>query len=303
MVSIDTVIYFQVTDPKAATYEIADFIAGIEQLTVTTLRNVIGGMTLEDTLTSRDQINAAAAHGARRGDRQVGHPREPRRAQGGRPAALDPGGDGEADARRARPPRRDPHRRGRQAVADPHRRGREAVAPSCGPRASARPRSCNAEGQSKAIETVFAAIHQRRRRSQAAGLPVPAGAAADRRRATSNKVWIIPSEFTQALATSAAVLPAASDRRRPPPPPPPSASLDADARHALSERLQAALADVRSRGTLTEDDVNKAMRQVRLALLEADVNFTVVKQFTAAVKERALGPGRARTRSTRASRW
>src|ERR671931_104318 len=58
VINIDTVIYFQVTDPKAATYEIANFIAGIEQLTVTTLRNVIGGMTLEDTLTSRDHINA-----------------------------------------------------------------------------------------------------------------------------------------------------------------------------------------------------------------------------------------------------
>src|SRR3954453_12539730 len=57
----------------------------------------------------------------------------------------------------------------------------------------------------------------------------------------------------------------------------------------LSERLQSALGDVRSRGKLTEDDINKAMRQIRLALLEADVNFQVVKQFTAAVKERALG--------------
>jgi signal recognition particle subunit SRP54 len=57
----------------------------------------------------------------------------------------------------------------------------------------------------------------------------------------------------------------------------------------LSERLQAALGDVRSRGKLTEDDVNKAMRAIRLALLEADVNFQVVKQFTATVKERALG--------------
>src|SRR3954453_2336912 len=57
----------------------------------------------------------------------------------------------------------------------------------------------------------------------------------------------------------------------------------------LSDRLQSALGDVRSRGKLSEDDVNKAMRQVRLALLEADVNFKVVKEFTAAVKERALG--------------
>jgi signal recognition particle subunit SRP54 len=57
----------------------------------------------------------------------------------------------------------------------------------------------------------------------------------------------------------------------------------------LSDRLQTALGDVRSRGRLTEDDVSKAMRQVRLALLEADVNFRVVKEFTDAVRERALG--------------
>src|SRR6478752_6501594 len=57
VVSIDSVIYFQVTDPKAATYEIANYITAIEQLTVTTLRNVIGGMALEKTLTSRDEIN------------------------------------------------------------------------------------------------------------------------------------------------------------------------------------------------------------------------------------------------------
>src|SRR5438093_2206594 len=57
VVSIDSVIYFQVTDPKAATYEIANYIQAIEQLTITTLRNVIGGMALEKTLTSRDDIN------------------------------------------------------------------------------------------------------------------------------------------------------------------------------------------------------------------------------------------------------
>jgi signal recognition particle subunit SRP54 len=59
----------------------------------------------------------------------------------------------------------------------------------------------------------------------------------------------------------------------------------------LAEKLQATLADVRGRGTLTEDDVNAAMREIRLALLEADVNFKVVKSFTSAVKERALGSG------------
>lgn len=58
---------------------------------------------------------------------------------------------------------------------------------------------------------------------------------------------------------------------------------------ALSEKLQATLDDVRQRGTLTESDVNAAMREIRLALLEADVNFKVVKSFTNTVKERCLG--------------
>jgi signal recognition particle subunit SRP54 len=57
----------------------------------------------------------------------------------------------------------------------------------------------------------------------------------------------------------------------------------------LSEKLQATLSDVRQRGTLTEDDINSAMREIRLSLLEADVNFKVVKDFTATVKERCLG--------------
>jgi regulator of protease activity HflC (stomatin/prohibitin superfamily) len=56
-VNIDTVVYFQVTNPKAAVYEISNYIVGVEQLTTTTLRNVVGGMNLEATFTSRDQIN------------------------------------------------------------------------------------------------------------------------------------------------------------------------------------------------------------------------------------------------------
>lgn len=58
VISIDTVIYYQVTDPKAATYEIANFVLGIEQLTITTLRNKVGSLDLEDALTSREEINA-----------------------------------------------------------------------------------------------------------------------------------------------------------------------------------------------------------------------------------------------------
>jgi len=60
---------------------------------------------------------------------------------------------------------------------------------------------------------------------------------------------------------------------------------------SLAEKLQATLADVRGHGTLTESDINAAMREIRLALLEADVNFKVVKSFTTAVKDRALGAG------------
>lgn len=57
VVSIDTVIYFQVTDPRAATYEIRNYLGAVEQLTTTTLRNVVGGLNLEEALTSRDEIN------------------------------------------------------------------------------------------------------------------------------------------------------------------------------------------------------------------------------------------------------
>ncbi|WP_146341719.1 SPFH domain-containing protein [Nesterenkonia sp. NBAIMH1] len=58
VVDIDTVVYFQLTDPKAASYEIQNYIVGVEQLTTTTLRNVVGGMNLEKALTSRDDINS-----------------------------------------------------------------------------------------------------------------------------------------------------------------------------------------------------------------------------------------------------
>jgi regulator of protease activity HflC (stomatin/prohibitin superfamily) len=58
VVQIDTVLYFTVNDPKSVTYEVANPLQAIEQITVTTLRNVIGSLTLEDALTSRDHINA-----------------------------------------------------------------------------------------------------------------------------------------------------------------------------------------------------------------------------------------------------
>ena len=86
VVSIDTVVYFQVTDARAATYEIANYLGAVEQLTTTTLRNVVGGLNLEEALTSRDNINGQLRDRAGRGHRQVGHPGLARRAEGDRPA-------------------------------------------------------------------------------------------------------------------------------------------------------------------------------------------------------------------------
>ena len=122
VVSIDTVIYFQVTDPRAATYEIRNYLGAVEQLTTTTLRNVVGGLNLEEALTSRDEINgqlrvvldeATGKWGIRVGRVEL---------KAIDPPHQHPGLDGEADARRARSPRAHPHRRGNEAVRDPHRR-------------------------------------------------------------------------------------------------------------------------------------------------------------------------------------
>jgi len=91
VVSIDTVIYFQPTDPRAAVYEIADYILGIEQLTVTTLRNVIGSLALEQTRTSRDEINAQLRG---RGRQAVADPHGRGRQAVGDPAGRGPGPGG-----------------------------------------------------------------------------------------------------------------------------------------------------------------------------------------------------------------
>ena len=101
VVEIDTVLYFQVTDPRSAAYEIASYLQAVEQLTVTTLRNVVGSMDLEQDahLARRDQ--QPAARRARRGHRQVGAAGQPGRDQGRRPAQEHQGRHGEADARRA----------------------------------------------------------------------------------------------------------------------------------------------------------------------------------------------------------
>ena len=126
VVSIDTVLYFKVVDPVRATYEIANFLQAIEQLTVTTLRNVIGSLDLETRADQPRGDQPAPLRRARRDHRPVGHQGDPGRDQGDRAAGEHPRLDGEADAGRAGPAGGDPHRRGPQAVADPHRRGREA---------------------------------------------------------------------------------------------------------------------------------------------------------------------------------
>jgi len=98
-VSIDTVVYFQVTNPRDAVYEISDYIIGVEQLTTTTLRNVVGGMSLEGTLTSRDSINGQLRGVLDEATGRWGIRVARRRAEGDRPASLHSGLDGEADAR------------------------------------------------------------------------------------------------------------------------------------------------------------------------------------------------------------
>ena len=157
---IDTVLYFTITDPSAATYEIANPLQAIEQLTVTTLRNVIGALTLEEALTSRERVNTElrVVLDERTGKWGIRVNRVELKSID--PPRHDPGGDGEADARRARPPRRDPHRRGRQAVADPHRRGREAVGGAARRGRASRRRSCAPRARRRRSTTVFEAIHE-----------------------------------------------------------------------------------------------------------------------------------------------
>ena len=142
VVGIDTVLYFQVTDPRAATYEIANYIQAVEQLTVTTLRNVVGGLNLEEALTSRDQIN-----GQLRGVLDEATGKWGIRVNRVEIKAIDPPRsiqDSMEKQMRAERERRATilHRRGHQAVPDPHRRGRAAVRDPARPRATRRPRCC-----------------------------------------------------------------------------------------------------------------------------------------------------------------
>jgi regulator of protease activity HflC (stomatin/prohibitin superfamily) len=213
VVHIDTVIYFQVTDAKAATYEIANYIWAIEQLTVTTLRNVIGSMTLEDTLTSRDEINQqlrgvldeATGKWGIRVNRVELKSIEP-------PGTIKDAMEKQMRAERDR----------RAAILTAEGVKQSQILTAEGEKQSAILRAqgqreaqmLQAEGQSKAIETVFEAIHRGDADPKLLAyqylqmLPQIA-------QGESNKIWIIPSEFVQTLGRFAGAIgpgDAAADR-------------------------------------------------------------------------------------------
>jgi regulator of protease activity HflC (stomatin/prohibitin superfamily) len=228
VVSIDTVIYYQVTDAKAVTYEIADYIQGIEQLTVTTLRNVIGGMSLEHALTSRDQINsqlrlvldeATGKWGIRVNRVELKSIDPPGSIQ----EAMEKQMRAERD-RRATILTAEGIKQSQILTAEGEKQG--AILKAEGAReaqilasqAERQSQILEAEGQAIAIQTVFAAIHAGDADEKLLAyqylqmLPQIADGA-------SNKLWIIPSEFTQALAKVAGSMTGALEGIMPPPPP------------------------------------------------------------------------------------
>src|SRR5215467_11439937 len=148
VVSIDSVIYFQVTDAKAATYEIANYIQAIEQLTVTTLRNVIGGLALEKTLTSRDEIN-----GQLRGVLDEATGKWGIRVNRVELKAIDP----PASIKETMEKQMRADRDKRAAILTAEGQKQAAILTAQGEREDA---ILRAEGEAKAINTVFAAIHE-----------------------------------------------------------------------------------------------------------------------------------------------
>ncbi|HEY8112024.1 MAG TPA: SPFH domain-containing protein [Actinomycetes bacterium] len=205
VVSIDTVIYFQVTDPKAATYEIANYIQGVEQLTVTTLRNVAGAMDLEKTLTSREEIN-----GALRGVLDEATGKWGIRVNRVELKAIDPPmtiKDAMEKQMRA-----DRDKRATILTAEGVKQSQiltaegERQAAILRAEGDARAQVLRAEGESNAIRQVFGAIHSGNPDQKLLAyqylqmLPEIA-------RGDSNKVWIVPSELGEALKGLGSVLP------------------------------------------------------------------------------------------------
>src|ERR1700756_967372 len=217
--NIDTVVYFQVTVPQAAVYEISNYIVGVEQLTTTTLRNVVGGMTLEQTLTSRDQINGqlrgvldeATGRGglrvARVELRSIDPPpsikdsmeKQMRADREKRAMILTAEGSREASIKQAEGQKQaqilaaEGAKQAAILAAEADRQSRMLRAQ--GERAAA---YLQAQGQAKAIEKTFAAIK--------AGRPTPEMLAyqylqvlPQMARGDANKVWVVPSDFGAAL--------------------------------------------------------------------------------------------------------
>jgi regulator of protease activity HflC (stomatin/prohibitin superfamily) len=213
VVNIDTVLYFQVTDAKSATYEIANYVQGIEQLTVTTLRNVIGTMSLEKTLTSRDQINAEL-----RGVLDEATGKWGIRVNRVELKAIDP----PTSIQDAMEKQMRADRDKRAAILQAEGERQAAILKAEGERQGAILRAqgqreatmLQAEGQAKAIETVFQAIHD--------GKPDPELLAYQYlqilpqiAQGEANKVWIIPSDLQAAIGRVAG---AVTDIAKAPPP-------------------------------------------------------------------------------------
>ncbi|MDR2453342.1 MAG: SPFH/Band 7/PHB domain protein [Bifidobacteriaceae bacterium] len=197
VVSIDTVIYFQVTNPMAAVYEIANYITGIEQLTVTTLRNVIGSMDLEQTLTSRDHIN-----GQLRGVLDEATGRWGIRVQRVELKAIDPPSSVQDSMEKQMRAERD--RRAAILTAEGIKQSQilkaegEKQAAILTAEGQAQAAILRAQGESRAILQVFEAIHD--------GDPDPKLLAyqylqmlPQLAQGPASQLWIIPAEFTEAL--------------------------------------------------------------------------------------------------------
>jgi len=197
VVSIDTVIYYQVTDAKAATYEIANYIQAIEQLTVTTLRNVIGGMDLETTFTSRDNINnqlrsvldeATGKWGIRVNRVELKSIDPPMSIQESMEKQMRADREKRAAILTAEGVKQ-------SQILTAEGQKQAAILKAEGERQAM---MLEAEGQAKAIDTVFTAIHEGKPDSALLAyqylqvLPQIA-------QGQSSKMWIIPSELTEAL--------------------------------------------------------------------------------------------------------
>ena len=197
VVNIDTVIYYSVIDAKSAVYEIANFIQGIEQLTVTTLRNVIGSLDLEQTLTSRDQINAQL-----RGVLDEATGKWGIRVNRVELKAIDP----PMSIQESMEKQMKAERERRAIILTAEGAKQSSILTAEGEKqsqilraeGSAQARVLEAQGQARAIQQVFDAIHRGKPTQKLLAyqylqvLPQIA-------RGDSNKMWIIPSELTDAL--------------------------------------------------------------------------------------------------------